>query len=122
MPSASTRPQRPYRSSLPNYTFHCPSCGHGIAHNRIERHCAIIRGVNRRRIGRYVNVRQLRLFIEIARAELDWTNAWVSMELLQAIIAHIAQMRDEDDMDIDTQPSPIQDVIHRLAELGLTCN
>ncbi|KAG8775112.1 hypothetical protein FRC12_001666 [Ceratobasidium sp. 428] len=110
-----------YRSHLPNYTLHCPSCGHGIPQSRIERHQAVIRAHTRCRFGRYVNIRQLRLFIEIARQDIDWNNLWVSMELLENIIAHIAQMRDEDDMEVDTQPSPIQQVINGLENLGLNC-
>ncbi|KAG8714623.1 hypothetical protein FRC09_017418 [Ceratobasidium sp. 395] len=118
----STRQQRRQRSSLPTYGRRCPTCGHRTSSRRLERQTDLIPVQRDRRWGRYINVRQLRLFIEIAREQVDWESAWINVEILEQIIAHISQMPDDTEMDLDTSPSMINQVIHQLENLGLIDN
>ncbi|KAG8725151.1 hypothetical protein FRC09_007140 [Ceratobasidium sp. 395] len=77
--------------------------------------------VSRRRIqwSGYLMVRQLRLFIEIARAEVDWDSPWVSMDQLYRIIQFIAQMDGSDYMDLDASPLAIRHLAHRFEHLSI---
>ncbi|KAG9080916.1 hypothetical protein FRC07_014742 [Ceratobasidium sp. 392] len=119
MPASANRRRSNYRSHFPNYTFRCPACNHSIPSSRLERFTAVTRRQRSGQYGRYINVRQLRIFIEMVRREVDWDCAWVNVEVLERIIAYVSQMRDEDDMDVDAAPTPIQRLVAQLEDLGL---
>ncbi|KAG8734652.1 hypothetical protein FRC10_011593, partial [Ceratobasidium sp. 414] len=113
---ATTR-QRLYRGHRRIYAFLCPGCGFQHAADHIEHYANAIRARRNRRYGRYVSVRQLRMFIEAARSQIDWDSSWVSMDDLYRIIEHISQMDNEDSMDVDNAPLVIHDVLDQLENL-----
>ncbi|KAG8716755.1 hypothetical protein FRC09_015268, partial [Ceratobasidium sp. 395] len=51
--------------------------------------------------------------------QVNWDSAWINVEILEQIIAHISQMPDDTEMDLDTSPLMIDQVIHQLENLGL---
>jgi hypothetical protein len=111
--------QRLYRGHRRIFAFMCPGCGFQFAADRIEHYSNAIRARRNRRYGRHVSVLQLRMFIEIARSQIDWESSWVSMDDLYRIVEHISQMGDEDSMDIDNAPLIIHDVLDQLESLNI---
>ncbi|KAG8741000.1 hypothetical protein FRC10_003459 [Ceratobasidium sp. 414] len=115
----STHRERLYRGHHCIYAFMCPRCGFRISADHIEHYCNAIRARREQRYGRYISVRQLRVFIEIARSQIDWDSAWVSMDDLYRIVEYVSQMDNEESMDIDTVPLAIHDVLNRLENLSM---
>ncbi|KAG8714876.1 hypothetical protein FRC08_011306 [Ceratobasidium sp. 394] len=117
----ATAPQRGlYRGHRRVYAFLCPACGFRFAAGQVECYVNAIRARRVRRYGRYISVRQLRMFIEVARSQIDWDSTWVTLDELYEIIELVAQMDNEDSMDVDNAPLAIQDVVDRLGNLNMT--
>jgi hypothetical protein len=113
---SSNTSQRPLYRQV--YAALCPVCRFRIAAIHTSRFINAIRPRRSRWHGRYVSIRQLRLFIEIARTEVDWNSAWISMDELYQIIEHVSQMDTDDSMDVDSAPLAIQDVVNRFENLN----
>ncbi|KAG8763468.1 hypothetical protein FRC12_008530 [Ceratobasidium sp. 428] len=139
MPVNNRQRPRLYRSGLYRggrriLAFMCPGCGFRVAANVVQRQNDIerMRRLRPNANGGYINVRQLRLFIEAVRSEVDWDSTWVSMDELYRIIEFISQMDNNDSMELDrpstssttddvsdTTPLLIADVLDRFENLDL---
>jgi hypothetical protein len=115
----SARHQHLYHGNRRIYAFQCPSCGYWVASDHIEHYANVIRARRNRRHGRYISVRHLRMFIEIVRSQVNWEDAWVSMDELYRIVEHVSQMGNEDSMDLNQVLLAIHDVIDQLETLKL---
>ncbi|KAG8796132.1 hypothetical protein FRC12_004329 [Ceratobasidium sp. 428] len=144
MPVNNFRPRpRLYRSGLYRggrriIAFMCPGCGFRVSAGSVQRQSDIelVRRLRPNANAGYVNVRQLRLFIEAVRSQVNWDSTWVSMDELYRIIEYISQMDNNDSMELDrpstssttssttedvpdTTPLLIADVLNRFENLDL---
>ncbi|KAG9087599.1 hypothetical protein FS749_002809 [Ceratobasidium sp. UAMH 11750] len=102
------------------YGFQCPGCQYRFSTAQIEHYSNVIRARRHRRHGHRIAVRQLRMFIEVVRSQIDWEGDWISMDELYRIIEHVSQMNDEDIMDVDNStPLAIHNVLDHLESLSL---
>ncbi|KAG8726949.1 hypothetical protein FRC10_006607, partial [Ceratobasidium sp. 414] len=115
----STHREHLYSGHHRIYAFMCPGCGFRISADHIKHYCNAIHVRHEWRYGRYISVRQLRMFIEIARLQIDWDSTWVSMDDLYRIVEYVSQMDNEESMDIDTVPLAIHNILNRLENLSM---
>ncbi|KAG8795097.1 hypothetical protein FRC12_017889 [Ceratobasidium sp. 428] len=65
------------------------------------------------------------MFLELARAKIDWESSWIPVNDLYAILNQILQKNDDDSMDLDDLPGALQNVVSRLEMLTISpikCN
>ncbi|KAG8691379.1 hypothetical protein FRC09_011638 [Ceratobasidium sp. 395] len=119
MMSRTARQQMMFRGHRPIVQFSCRGCGRLIAARSIENCADAVRARRNRRFGRFIGVRQLRMFVEMVRGMLDWGLPFLSMHQLYQVIEHIAQKGDEETIDIDESAPLIRDMLNQLENLNI---
>ncbi|KAG9125040.1 hypothetical protein FRC07_009214 [Ceratobasidium sp. 392] len=80
-----------------------------------------LRLIRNRRHGS-IKAGQLRMFIEVARAQIDWNVSWIDIDDLYCLIEEISQKPDNEEidvqaMDIDRVQLTVYDLLDHMERL-----